>query len=329
MNKHNLTLENIRDFKPGQSLYVAISEGAQRNTFLAEFRGFAKGRVSVKIVEATSNAVLYKHKIERGWEAEVMLRNAAVYGQAPGDSHPMYHWFDPTGVAVHPSPEEKFLRVPSEHPSYGVISISRVNSTDSHSLFGTSILQRHMISLVISRATLERNLSNDYIHGTEEIVEVAMSPQQFADMLTSMNNEGTPVTLLRVNGEPCGDTPYVGKIDQFHSEFEQKMSSIVHRMSEMVATSKTLLGGAKAPTKGERDHLIKLIGSIELELKNNLPYLAEQFSEQMGKTLGEAKAALSAYAQETAQRLHLPAGAMPAQAAMLDAPAIEATVVSE
>ena len=53
-----------------------------------------------------------------------------------------------------------------------------------------------------------------------------------------------------------------------------------------------------------------LVHDIEVTkswLKSNIPYLAEQFAEQMDKTVTEAKAEVEAYVTQTIQRTGLDA----------------------
>lgn len=68
-----------------------------------------------------------------------------------------------------------------EHPSYGLLQISRMTSNFSESLFGSSIKHQHTIVLRVNKARKHRSLSRDwYMEGGLPHVEIEMSAAQFA-----------------------------------------------------------------------------------------------------------------------------------------------------
>jgi hypothetical protein len=87
------------------------------------------------------------------------------------------------------------------HPSFGLVSISRVSG--SRRLFESPFEHQHYITLSISRADRSRtDLHYNHIMPCGEIVEVAMSEVQFAQMVTSLNmGVGTPCTISHLDGE--------------------------------------------------------------------------------------------------------------------------------
>src|SRR5271169_5775120 len=85
------------------------------------------------------------------------------------------------------------------HPSFGIVNLVRT-TTRGRTLFGSSILHDTYVTLTISHAQIDRDLSQDWImedvslpHST--IVEVDMSATQFAEMITSFSQGGTPCTI--------------------------------------------------------------------------------------------------------------------------------------
>lgn len=88
------------------------------------------------------------------------------------------------------------------HPSFGKIEIVRGTCSQSQNLFGSSIKQHAYISIAIHKAVLYRGLNSDTIFSEgAPIVEVQMSPSQFADAITSLNSGGTPCTIEYMNGQ--------------------------------------------------------------------------------------------------------------------------------
>lgn len=85
------------------------------------------------------------------------------------------------------------------HPSYGQLEISRVTSNKGVPLYGTSSKFKEIIRLSIHRSELCRSLHRSWYFAKDPIVEVDMSPAQFAEAITSLNNgSGIPVTIRKI-----------------------------------------------------------------------------------------------------------------------------------
>lgn len=306
--KQNLTYKNIRDFLPGESicLHIPQSGGMGALTTECEFIAFEKGKVTGKVLSVNTNPELYKRKIDEGWIETVALNKCSLYGKIPGESHPHYHWFDPIGHAAYESAEERHLSVPEEHPSYGMLSISRRYGGGATPCFGSPILHQHKISLKISKASLQRSLHEDSFYPKTQLIEVEMTPQQFADMLTSPNTSGTPVTIKYVGHEPMEECPFVSKLDQFESELKSKVKTTFAETKRKMANISEIINSGKPLGKKDREHVEKLLASINMEVESNFPFLQSQMIEEMGKVVGEAKAAIGAFLQERVKSLNLP-----------------------
>ena len=81
----------------------------------------------------------------------------------------------------------------SKHESYGIIGISRVTSHPAKNLFGSSVKHTHSMALRIKTASVDRHLNQDWYHAENELIEIEMSPTQFAEMITSLD---TGVSLI-------------------------------------------------------------------------------------------------------------------------------------
>src|SRR5208337_4240325 len=92
-------------------------------------------------------------------------------------------------------------------PSYAMVSFSRISAGgEGLSLFGSSIKHHSAITLSIKQARLSRDtdLSHDWYFAENRfpLIEVTLSPNQFAELLTSMNvGDGVPATLTLYNGQ--------------------------------------------------------------------------------------------------------------------------------
>lgn len=310
--KTNFTFKNIREFVPGDSLYAAVGAGDNRNVFSVDFVSFEAGKVSFKLAEATTNPEIHKFRCSKGEVLTARLASCAVFGKSEGaDGHESYHWFDALGFAAYSTPQERTLRVPAEHPSYGMITVNKSQGGGNRAFFGSPILQNNAVRFEISEAKLDRSLHNDHIYSQKSIISVEMTAQQFADLLTSVNSGGVPATILYRDGESVEPCPFVSKIEQFQDEFEAKVRGVTASMSTLMEKAAAVLKAPKAPSKGEREMLLRDFESIQRELQSNLPFVGEQFAEQMDRVVGEAKAAISAHVQECARSAGLPAPAMP------------------
>lgn len=187
-----------------------------------------------------------------------------------------------------------------EHPSFGQLSFSQGQSGRGTTLFGSSIQHRNIIRLQISHAEYNRHTGTEYIFGRETIVEALMSPTQFADAITGLGSgQGVPITLRYVKGEEKIPEPeFINKRVQFESEFLKTAEGVMGRLVELEKKVKE----RKMPKWVSHE-----IDIIRDWLKSNIPFLAEQFDEQMDKSVTEAKGELEAYVSGMVKQLGIKA----------------------
>ena len=186
-------------------------------------------------------------------------------------------------------------RVETKHESYGLLQISRVTSGGGAQLFGSSILHRNTIRLRVHEARHMRDLRHDWYYAQRELIEIEMSPAQFAEAITSLNcGAGVPCTIKHINHERREDPPYESKREVFREEFKKRGEKVASLLKEVVEQAEAL-AGAKAPNKGDRNRLLGTLGSIVQEISSNMPWMAECFDKHMEKSEVEAKAAIEAF----------------------------------
>lgn len=176
-----------------------------------------------------------------------------------------------------------------EHPAFGMARFSRVSGNAD--LFGSAVKHQHFISLVIMRGSYRHDLAQDWYAGGQELIEVYLSASQFAEMLTCMNvGSGVPCTIRHINCVAQGPLP---KQDSETKRIDRYMKE---KMVEFAAT----LDGAKAKAeaicnkdgpinKGDRTQLINLLGTVFQELKSNIPFYEQSFTEATEKQIQQAK----------------------------------------
>lgn len=190
-----------------------------------------------------------------------------------------------------------------QHPSYGMIRICRSQvGGPGTALFGSSIMHNNVIRLSISRGELERERNEDKFYakgsGKDKIVEVEMSYTQFAEAITSLNiGEGIPVTITNINGEQIEQCPYRNRQKIMRREMNEAARDVVQELEKRSEEIEKLLKEKRVLSREDRDNILWALKSVGQELKSNLPYLQTKYSEQIDKTLTEAKGEFEAYLQ--------------------------------
>lgn len=186
-----------------------------------------------------------------------------------------------------------------KHPSFGTISFTRTQG-GSQALFGSSIKHNNAILVRISHAEKHLNNAQEYVFSRGTIIEAYMSPTQFADAITGHGSGGeSPITLQFTERDGKIDQPsFENKRLQFEKEFFQRADEIVKQINGTIEKAKD----KKAP-----QWLVHDMEVTKSWLKSNIPYLAEQFAEQMDKTVTEAKAEVEAYVTNIIQQTGLQA----------------------
>jgi len=181
-----------------------------------------------------------------------------------------------------------------KHPSYGMIGWSRQHG-GNRVLFGSELTHSETISLRIMQGSTSRDLNRDWHYGGKEIIEVLLSPTQFADFLTSPNSgSGIPCTLKYIQGELIEPPTFIPKAEIFEREFRKDLKDLDELLISMVALASQL---AEAPRikKTEIRELKNKVDRVKMELKSNMPYLYKQFVKNIVKTTQVAKAEVEAY----------------------------------
>ena len=181
-----------------------------------------------------------------------------------------------------------------EHPSYAAIRLTRVSGGDGK-LFMSPLRHSHRVALTISRASLHRDHSWDRHHsGLQHIVEVEMSEEQFARMITSSGDgNGTPCTLRFVKGEGLIPTPPMQlKSERYYDEARAKAAEVVKTLDAL--QSKVTELSAKLPKKTQEE-LRSVVAAAQRQVADHLPWVVQMLHEHMDKVVNQAKVEVEAY----------------------------------
>lgn len=194
--------------------------------------------------------------------------------------------------------EETKFGTKTSHPSYGTLAFSR-RTGGATPLFGSSIEHRDTIAMTLYHADITRGLHQDSIYGDKLIAEVEMSYSQFAEAITSMNmGSGVPVTIRWTEKDgkipPCD---FVSKREQFTDEFKEKRKKATEDAQQLIKEVTELFSQKKALTKADKDVILNKLHHLNMDIGCNMDFIADQFNEQMDKTVMEAKGEIEAFMQ--------------------------------
>lgn len=192
-------------------------------------------------------------------------------------------------------PDDEFER---EHPSYGLVNISRImGSTGQTRLFGSPLAHHYgMIRLSISSARWIHGLHHDRYHGSlrGEHIEIEMSAAQFADMITSLNmGAGTPCTIRRLAGVQIPNPPdHATEAEHIRDNFEGSLDTYKAKAHTYRKKIEELT--QKLSTKA-KDEIRIALDVIEDQLGSNAPFVVKQFQEATTRITSAAKAEVDAF----------------------------------
>lgn len=286
MNTINLSPRCITDFTEQDTIYIETGNKDHKSLKLCQFSRYRGNRVYGVVINDKDNTEISAH-----------IEKCALYGENPVSGKSYYHWFKKSGFAIYPSEfnkENENAEIIKEHPSFGLVGLSRRNSRGTV-LFGSSITHNEIIALTIRRGEVDRHLSREWYHGKEELIEIEMSSNQFAEFITTPNvGSGVPCTIRHFNGNSAPEPPYENRKDMYSKEFEKSMKNLGADLNNSLSIAKTIL---QKPTinKGDKEELLKLFDKFITSVSSNIPFIENSFVEQMDKTVTEAKGEIEAF----------------------------------
>lgn len=190
-----------------------------------------------------------------------------------------------------------------DHPAYGIVSFSRTQCTANVVLVDSAIKHSATIKLRVYRASRNRNFNHYRFHQEGQLIEVEMSPVQFAEAITNMNSEGVPCTLRWIAGEGDIPNPVLDhERDKVVKEFKEDVEHVANSLNE-IRDYIDKLSEQTTIRKGDIKTLKDMFRQTKQDIECDLPFVAKQFGETVEKTLSKAKGEFEAYVLHRA--LHL------------------------
>ena len=126
-----------------------------------------------------------------------------------------------------------------------------------------------------------------------------MSYSQFAEAITSFGQgTGIPVTIRYTEKDgkisPCD---FVSKREQFTEEFKEQTNKAMKNSKELIDEVVELFSSKKTLTKADKENILEKLNMLNYDIGSNIGFIADQFNEQMDKTVMEAKGEIESFCQ--------------------------------
>ena len=185
------------------------------------------------------------------------------------------------------------------HPAFGMVGFYHTHG-GKEVLFGSSIEHNDTVVLELKHGYSSRGLHNDYFYGKRTIARVEMSYSQFAELISSPNKDsGVPCTIRYTEKE--GSIPAiasnVSKRKQFEEEFNACLSSAMESIQDQITRIQESISEKKNLGIKDRREIISQLQQAKYNIGANLDFCANQFDEQMDKTVQEAKGEVEVFFQ--------------------------------
>jgi hypothetical protein len=194
------------------------------------------------------------------------------------------------------------MRKKYEHPSYGMVNITQVQSTGTV-LFGSRIKHDSFIKLDIQTAVQEKDEYSEHFFPRKTIVSISLSAAQFANMLVRSNTSGVPCTIdyTKEDGyieKPKDTKPLKVEFEQDTYESLQKLKGLTKKLSSILRND--FKGQIK---KDKKEEIRTLAIQIESGINSNIDFLFQKQVEKLeqvgSEIISEAEARINSLVYDT------------------------------
>lgn len=189
-----------------------------------------------------------------------------------------------------------------EHPSFGLVQLSRISATPGVSLFDSSITHNQFVRLSVKRATRHRDLHKDWIYPVSgpDLIEVNMTLTQWGALVSSFGNgTGTPVTLHRVAGEVMPEAPHASRL----AETAREVADAARKSTERISAAAAAVLAAFEVKAGRREMatVLAALQSAVGGVPANMKFAADTLTRHAEDVVTKARADIEAAQQFTPQ----------------------------
>ena len=191
-----------------------------------------------------------------------------------------------------------------KHPSYGMVQFSRVTGGNCR-LFGSALEgHNHRIELRICEAEMriDHDLHMERPYAKGQIVSVALSAAQFAELLTTMNaGSGVPCTIMRRMDVGAIEEPPTVAVENANvrTDFAAKMAALKPNLRERAKAILDLLPASL--NKGTRRQIEIGVERLAAQVTESATFALDQFQEAAERVTTSAKAEIDAVVTHVVQ----------------------------
>lgn len=196
-----------------------------------------------------------------------------------------------------------------KHPAYGVVTLT--NPQGRTTLFGSDVGHSSVMRVTVHRAELHRDLSRDWIHSTDPIVEFELSHAQFAEFITGVGRgDGTPCTLKHAPPEDVRPQalPRIKALETKHQTFRREIREMAERRLAVIEAEITRLGTLIESGKIGKTELREIHRNLRHNadsLPGSVEFVVKQAEEAFEKASADARIEVEAFIDHKARALGL------------------------
>ena len=182
------------------------------------------------------------------------------------------------------------------HDSWGMIGIYHQHH-GGRQLFGSDVTNYNTICLKIKTAQCSRELGSDWIYGDKTLVEVTLSANQFADLLTNANiGDGVPCTIEYVIGKGMVKyQPQEPKLKIIEQERDALAEKALSNINSSIAMVKELIEKKKLSKTVGEELLFNIEGALSSLAGGGKAFYQQQAKQEVENMVVEAKRQVQSY----------------------------------
>lgn len=214
-------------------------------------------------------------------------------------------------------------RAKTTHPSFGKITVMHPQGRGQR-CFGSDLEHDHTVQITIHEASYERDLSHDWYSPGGQVVQIRMTPLQWAEFLSSQGKgEGTPCTLTYRADQGSIEAPPIYR-KPHHEVFKDEAQERINRAVEATREAERLLGNltssAGSVKKADLKAVQEKLRQAVQEIQSNTGFVMESFEEATSRVVRDAKEEINAHFSSVIQDYGLRALAAAGAAALPSMP---------
>ena len=183
-----------------------------------------------------------------------------------------------------------------KHDSWGMVGIYRQHH-NGRELFGSDVTNYNTICLKIKTAQCCRDLGRDWVMGDETLIEITLSANQFADLLTNANmGDGVPCTIEYVSGKGMIEyKPQKPKLEIIEEERDEIAEKTVSDLETSITMIKELIANRKLSKSAGEELLSKVSSAYSSLVGGSKEFFKKQAKQEISDMVTEAKRQVQSY----------------------------------